>query len=407
MGKAISFLAILTGVLAVLAGVVLGPTLLVFAARAGNGGAQVDAMAASASLLSIGFGLLLIWAGAQSARSRPVHAFLLPGWGWLLLAMLGVLAVGQWSITAGLPGLLSLMHVLAGVLPGLLFLSLASAAAARRRGSVPAAATWGSLAWGGLGGTGIAMVLETLVALVVFVLIFLWLQATNPGIIRQLQEWARSRLQQGSSALPDLGPLAGVVTSPVVLFGVLLIAGLAAPLIEEISKTLALPLVALTGRHLTRLDGFLLGVAAGAGFAALEGSFYGVLGLAMPASWAGVMLARSGTAALHCLASGLAGLGWQAVLSERRWSRGLGLVLLGAAVHGSWNVVALAQGLPALIGLNGEGLSVPGAIGMLITLLLYGLLGLIWLAAVIALPLIARRLAGPPATAEPDGGGAA
>ena len=66
----------------------------------------------------------------------------------------------------------------------------------------------------------------------------------------------------------------------------------------------------------------------GAGFAIVEGILNGTLALRMSGSWAGLMVFRGAAAAMHCLASGLAGLGWQAILVERRWLRGIGLGLL-------------------------------------------------------------------------------
>ena len=80
-----------------------------------------------------------------------------------------------------------------------------------------------------------------------------------------------------------------------------------------------MPLIAGTGRRLTRLDGFLFGVAAGVGFAIVEGILNGTLALRMSGAWAGLMVFRGSAAAMHCLASGLVGLGWQAILVERRW----------------------------------------------------------------------------------------
>ena len=117
----------------------------------------------------------------------------------------------------------------------------------------------------------------------------------------------------------------------------LLVIAVAAPLIEELCKSLAVPLVWLAGRPLTRIDAFLLGAAAGAGFALMEGITNGALALAEPQSWASLMLVRAGVAAIHALASGLAGLAWHAVLRERRWARGIGLFAAAVATHGAWN----------------------------------------------------------------------
>jgi hypothetical protein len=104
------------------------------------------------------------------------------------------------------------------------------------------------------------------------------------------------------------------------------------------------------------------------------------------------MAARAGTAAIHCCAAGLAGLGWEAVLSERRWARGVGLGAAALALHGVWNLLAGAQTLLGLRDLGSTGGAAPGGQSPL-TLLLVGFMGLVWVGAVLILALLPRRLA--------------
>jgi len=132
----------------------------------------------------------------------------------------------------------------------------------------------------------------------------------------------------------------------------------------------------------------MFGLAAGAGFAAFEGTFYGAVGLSTGADWASVMLLRAGTTAIHCFASALGGLGWQSILTERRWLRGLALGAVAVAVHGAWNVLAVGQGLASLAG----GDIGSGVVGPL-TVAMFVLMGLLWLAAVAGLPAVAGRVA--------------
>ncbi|MCX7671226.1 MAG: PrsW family glutamic-type intramembrane protease, partial [Anaerolineae bacterium] len=94
-----------------------------------------------------------------------------------------------------------------------------------------------------------------------------------------------------------------------------------------------------------RLGGFLLGAAAGAGFALVEGVLNGALALRLDGLWAGLMIFRGAAAAMHCLASGLMGLGWQMGLIERRWPTGIGLGLVAFGLHAAWNISAGLIGL--------------------------------------------------------------
>ncbi len=177
----------------------------------------------------------------------------------------------------------------------------------------------GSLAWGGLGGVGLALAIEMILVIGMLILVGIYLSLTRPDFLKQLQDWTMQMQQAGRT--PDLGELAPLVRSPWVWLGVIGFGCIVAPLIEEGAKGLALPLVRLTGRRLTRLDGFIFGAAAGAGFAMFESSNVALVPGA-EGTWGVLMLLRTGSTAMHCLASGLIGLGWEAGLTERRWGRG-------------------------------------------------------------------------------------
>ena len=105
------------------------------------------------------------------------------------------------------------------------------------------------------------------------------------------------------------------------------------------------------------------------------------------------MVVRIGTTAMHCLASGLAGLGWQSALTERRWGRGLAFGLLGVGMHGAWNAFTISMALPGVLGVAGGSANLNGnAAVLLIIALCLGLLVIMGIGAIIAIPLIARRL---------------
>jgi len=291
----------------------------------------------------------------------------------------------------------------------------------RASGVVAARPAMGSLAWGGLAGTGISILLEASLLVFAGILAAFWLAATHPDLLERLQSLVLQA--QGSGRPANLDALAPLITSPLVVAGALGFAGFVVPLIEEFAKSLAVPLVILTGRRLTRLDGFLLGVASGAGFALVEGILNGAMALDSPASWGAAMLLRGGTAAIHCLASGLAGLGWQVLLSKdrdmgarcvtaqsegqmggteggpvppsspRRWAavRGFGLLLIAMAIHGAWNAAAGVQAFVSIRGMAAGGASSPPF--SFVTLSVLAFMGTLWLGAVLGLVLIPRRLA--------------
>jgi RsiW-degrading membrane proteinase PrsW (M82 family) len=392
MRKTVLVGAILGGALVAVGGLAMG---LVFALsailgwRSASIGSpwQVVTVALALVLLGTTYGLALAWTGWQALSGRPGRNFSLPAWGWWLLALVVVLLAGQIALSAGAMFLAPLFHITAGVLPPLLFLALATGQARKRGTAVPARATTGSLAWGGTGGTGLGITLEMMILLVAALLIGFWLAATNPELLARLQEWASKAQATGQPT--DLSELMPLVRSPFVVLAVLVGVGVFVPLIEEAGKALAVPLVALTGRRLTRTDGFLLGVAAGAGFAIFEGVLNGALALGVPAAWGALMFVRGGTAAIHCLASGLAGSAWQALLIEREWARSLVLAALAIALHGAWNVLAGAQTFLSLGTIGAAG----GMMQPLAVLLVLGLMGLLWMGAVLALALIPPRLA--------------
>ncbi len=395
MQKVIYALAVAGGVVAGLGGLLLGLGLGFMAATGGGRGSPVlqqATVALAAPVIGLGCGALLVWAGLGALAGAADRPLRLPGWGWWLLGLLVVVAAGQaaFSLPAALRWQLPAFHLLAGALGAFLFLALVVGAARARGATVSARAALGSLAWGALGGGSIAVVAELVLLILAVLLAAVWLSATRPDILRQLQDWAM-RQAQNPGGLPNLNGLLPVATSPLIILAALAGVGLFVPLIEESAKSLAVPIVALTGRRLTRLDGFLLGVASGAGFTLLEGILNGSLALTDPQSWWFAMLLRGGTAALHCLATGLTGLAWQSVLVERRGWRAAGLAASAVAVHGIWNLTATFS---ALLGFAGDGspsLLALTTVGRIATAVAMACL---WLAVVVALPLLAGRLAG-------------
>ena len=126
--------------------------------------------------------------------------------------------------------------------------------------------------------------------------------------------------------------LVDVLTSPWALVFLVELA-LVAPLVEETFK----PLGARLLRPGWRREAFLLGAAAGAGFAAIEDVLYASGWFASAEWWLPVAVLRSTGAALHILGAGLISL----ALYERRTGEGRGRVGamwgLAVGIHAFWN----------------------------------------------------------------------
>jgi RsiW-degrading membrane proteinase PrsW (M82 family) len=126
--------------------------------------------------------------------------------------------------------------------------------------------------------------------------------------------------------------LLGVLSSP---WAVVLLVHLAvaAPLIEEALK----PLGSLARRPQSARDAFLFGVAAGAGFAAVENLLYASGWFLWGESWLAVSLLRSVGAAVHPLGAGLVSLGVWTALRARRPGAAVASFGAAAAIHALWN----------------------------------------------------------------------
>ena len=322
MRRLVQALSMAAGSLVALGGIASSLCLLLFPVASSEGASAFPShtVAVAVGVFALGCGASLVWVGSCAIFDLPDRPFRMATWVWWLMAWLAILIAGQATLNGnGLLSLLPAFHLLAGVLAAFLFLAMAMGAARGSQRFVlgQSRAAIGSLAWGAVGGAGIAMLLEILLIAAMAVVVGFWLAATQPELAALLRNWMAEQLRNPGLTL-DIQPLAGWLRSPPVALGALTLLCVVVPLVEETTKSVALPLVFLTGTRLTRLQSFLVGVAAGAGFAMLESILNGALGLANPREWAGLMLVRSGTAGLHCLASGLAGLSWQAILTERQ-----------------------------------------------------------------------------------------
>ena len=390
MRKPLLILAVIGGLLAALGGLA-SEAVLAALYWLGRDAVRTDpavfgSLALAVAMIGVGLGLMLAWAGWQALGGAPGGRFLLPRWGWCLLALAVVLGLGQVALTKDLAWLAAIAHVLVAALGVCLALAW-TLGATRRDGGVAERPMLGSLAWGGLGAVGMALAAEVIILLIAAAVAGVYLALVQPDYLQRLQEWVAIR----PGEMPDPGALAPLVRSPWVWLAALGGACVLVPLIEEAAKSLAVPLIVASGQRPTALDGFLFGAAAGAGFALFEAAANGALALREGNVWWAMMIVRLGATGMHILASGLTGLAWQQGLVGRRWVRAGGLGLLAVMLHGAWNFCSLGI---TMIGLgattSGEGIA---PIGGLIAAALAGALAVLFMGVFIALSVIPRQLA--------------
>jgi RsiW-degrading membrane proteinase PrsW (M82 family) len=196
---------------------------------------------------------------------------------------------------------------------------------------------------------------------------------------------------QDPTWVSDLTNLVKLLLSPTIAITTFGLLSIPVPIIEEVLKTLAAGVVARWARpHPARA--FLWGVTGGAGFALVENVFNGALGGGVE-GWAIVAVARFGATMMHCMTGGLVGWGWGQLWTERRPLRLLGCYVAAVIVHGMWNAITMSAVFLSASVLVLGGNDVWPAIAGLAILIVLGLLGLLTVTFVFALPLVGRKLA--------------
>jgi hypothetical protein len=289
--------------------------------------------------LGVGLGSALAWQAWQSTQGRSSRPFR-PRWVWALVPLfLLVVLLGQLVLSLDLLAPLTFppFHVVAALLPPLFVVALAS----QILGGVT---RWRDLVLqissGAFVSTFLAFSLES-----AFVLTFLGglllLVALQPGGLGQIQALA-SRLQD-PAWLQGPAELASLASSPLVLASIFFVFAIVVPPIEELVKTVGVPL--LRYRRPSLSQAYLWGLAGGAGFALAEGLFNTAGSLD---AWGLIVLLRVGATLLHCFTGALMGLAWHAILIERRWGRAVGLYAASVGIHGLWNALSATIALVSL-----------------------------------------------------------
>ena len=365
MLKLARILVLITALLIMGIGLVAGAAGLLLATLTESGDSLMMTTASVSFLaITVGLGALLAWQAWRTIREKASARFRAPPiWALALLFCVSVVA-GRVVLSRDLLPTVVFppLHVLASALPPLMVVAFAGRRLANRT-------RWRDVVLqvssGTFLSTTVAFTLE-LVLVILGAIVMLLVVALLPDGAEQLQELAI--YVEGLALQADPNELAALSRSPLVIIGALGLMAVAAPLIEESVKTLGVGLMAY--RRPSQSEAYLWGIAGGAGFALFEGMFSSLSGLD---AWAPTVLARVGSTALHCLAGGLVGLAWHAVLADRRWGRALGLFAGSVALHGLWNGLAVGSALISLAstgeGMNsGQALLGIGSLGMMAAL---------------------------------------
>ena len=244
---------------------------------------------------------------------------------------------------------------------------------------------WSAYGIGMVGGTLTALVLEYAVVGVGVVLIGIAALA-SPDLLTMLNQIKAQVLNAGGTDIQTmLTVLAPYLTNPLVIFAILLFASVFTPLIEEAAKPIALWFL---GKRLhSPAEGFLLGALCGAGFSTMEG----ILAASGASQMLGFGLAgRAAASLMHITASGIMGWGIASlILKQRPWRVALAY-LVSVSLHGLWNGAAIMAVYGSLRTMTQTAQF--DLLGGAIVLVSLGTLLLVLVAALIALPLINRRL---------------
>jgi RsiW-degrading membrane proteinase PrsW (M82 family) len=221
------------------------------------------------------------------------------------------IGIGQVFQLGRVPFLVLIFFWLAAALPPLAALALA----AQRLGAVT---TWRRALFG--------LVCGSLVSTTATLLLGGLVTAAAYAIVLPLREIVAHVM-----ATPDAERLFFSPALAVAMVG----AAIVAPLVEELAKPLA---VLVLGRRLrSPAEAFLVGMAAGTGFAIVENMLYESGGQGL---WAAVATLRGIGGVLHPLNAGLVAMGWYGALctdEPARWRRLAGFYGLAVCVHALWN----------------------------------------------------------------------
>jgi hypothetical protein len=250
---------------------------------------------------------------------------------WWILALPPVVLVGHFVAShpkiawLGLP----VLHPLAIGIPTVWLLFFAI----RRLPLGSSQRMWGVFDSGLTLGPFLIFILESLAGLAFLVALVIYL-INQPGMMEKLLQISLL-LEQGQSPATLIEDLKPILIRPIVVIGMLLFGSVAVPLIEEALKPIGVWL--LFRRKLTPAAGFAAGALSGAGYALIES-------LALTSSgeaWSTLVLARTGTSAVHILTAGITGWALALAWQKRRFLQLMLAYLCSVMIHGLWNGLTL------------------------------------------------------------------
>jgi len=297
---------------------------------------QISIVGTAFIVLGLGLGLSLGWQGLSSLLGRPSRPFRPRPMGLLALFVLSVV-VGQIILVTDFfaPLVFPPFHVLGAALPPLIVVAFVG----RRLTSVAVPVRWREVILQIGSGAFLAIFLafgsEATFGLFTLFAVLL-IVALTPNGMAWLQELTTNL--QDPSWIADPVNLSQVLLSPPIAIALVLIFVVIAPLGEELFKPLGVALMSYRRPGVARA--FLWGVAGGAGFAIGEGFFNSAIALE---GWSAVVLLRGGSTLMHCLGSGLMGLGWYHLLRTRRLWPILGTYAASVGLHVLWNMGAIGM----------------------------------------------------------------
>lgn len=303
---------------------------------------------AAGAMLSFTFLLMpLAWLSFQRLRGVESVQFSMPRFpAWSLIALMFlwviVMLLGtNFHSSRGARLFLPPLHFLSIALP--IYMMIRFGISRIQVGSRQQA--WGAFGSGLLLGPGISAAAELILVVMGLVIAGIYI-VIDPVRLFEFQTLFNQieNAPNLESTVPLLGPL---IQSPIPLILALLFLSVLVPIIEEISKTAGLWLIA--DRLSFPAQGFALGLLSGAGFALAESLF---ATMTPDSNWYVAISIRSVSGCMHMLTAGLAGWGIAYARVKQDYLRMAGLMILAMLVHGAWNggvVLSVAGGARVML----------------------------------------------------------
>jgi RsiW-degrading membrane proteinase PrsW (M82 family) len=293
--------------------------------------------AASSGVLLLELGLAAAWLGWQASRGGAAGPVALPPWWASALAFAVAVVAGWGALKLGWWWLFLPFATLAVFAP----VAMTGRFGLPAGGARPSVARLlPAFAWGAIVTPLLAIVVELIAAVMAIVAAVVGFMLRGQPYLDIVTDTWRHLQGRTLTDVQTEALLRLAVRQPIVLVVGAFVLVFAGPVTEELSKFGATLLFSRTrpdrpGRDST-LTVFLIGLAAGLGFAVTENIFYAAQ--AGAGGWTALILTRAVTPLMHGTASALFALGWaQQRRAPQSWSLLRG-ALLALGLHMAWNL---------------------------------------------------------------------